>query len=79
MTKSLRFWVEADYKGLREERPELSKSRLLSEMLRRFEAAGDAMRYLNAKGQIAWKATPRMLRRLADAEREVMDDWDDCC
>jgi hypothetical protein len=30
-------------------------------------------RYLNAKGQIAWKASPWMLSRLADAEREVQD------
>jgi hypothetical protein len=35
------------------------------------------MRYLNAKGQIAWKASPSMLSRLADAEREVEDDLED--
>jgi hypothetical protein len=40
--------------------------------------AGDAMRYLNAKGEISWKATPRMLTRLADAEQEAIDDMDDC-
>jgi hypothetical protein len=32
---------------------------------------------LNAKGQIAWKATAWMLSRLADAEREVEDDMQD--
>ena len=35
------------------------------------------MRHLNAKGQIAWKASPWMLSRLADAEREVKDDMED--
>jgi hypothetical protein len=35
------------------------------------------MRYLNSKGQIAWKATPRMLARLADAEQEARDDLAD--
>jgi hypothetical protein len=30
--------------------------------------------YLNADGRIAWKATPGMLARLADAEQEVIDD-----
>jgi hypothetical protein len=35
------------------------------------------MRYLNAKGKIAWKASPWMLSRLADAEREVEDDMED--
>jgi hypothetical protein len=77
MTKALRGWVEADYHCLREEMPELSKGRLLAEIVRRYEQAGDAMRFLNSRGKIAWKASPRGLRRLADAEREVMDDSDD--
>jgi hypothetical protein len=34
----------------------------------------DAMRFLNANGRVAWKATPRMLARLADAEREAKED-----
>jgi hypothetical protein len=36
------------------------------------------MRYLNAKGEIAWKATPGMVTRLADAEQEAIDDMEDC-
>ena len=40
-----------------------------------YEAAGDAMRYLDRNGRVAWKATTRMLTRLADLEREVEDDW----
>jgi hypothetical protein len=47
---------------------------LIAQILRKFEEAGDAMRYLNTKGEIAWKATPGMLSRLADAEREALDD-----
>jgi hypothetical protein len=35
------------------------------------------MRYLNRKGEIAWKATPRMLERLTDAEREAQADIQD--
>ena len=31
------------------------------------------MRYLNTKGEIAWRATPGMLTRLADAEQEARD------
>ena len=38
---------------------------------------GDAMRYLNAKGQIAWKASPWLISRLADAEREVRQDMEE--
>jgi hypothetical protein len=48
-----------------------------AEILHDYERHGDAMRYLNAEGQIAWKASPAMLRRLADAEREVEDDMED--
>ena len=33
--------------------------------------------HLNAEGQIAWRASPWMLSRLADAEREVQDDMED--
>jgi hypothetical protein len=79
MTKKLRFWVATDCGCLRDDQPDLHRAQLLGEVLRRYEQAGDAMRYLNARGQIAWKAAPRMLRRLEDAEQEVTDDWDDCC
>jgi hypothetical protein len=77
MDGSLRFWVQVDYECLREKTPDPPKAQLISEILHRYEAAGDAMRYLDRKRRVAWKATPRMLSRLADAEREVEDDWAD--
>jgi hypothetical protein len=76
-SKTLRFWVDCDYQRTRDEHDGSTKSQLLGEILHEFEKAGDAMRYLNSKGQVAWKATQRMLTRLADAEREVEDDWED--
>jgi hypothetical protein len=54
-----------------------TRPELIAEISRDYERSGDAMRYLNAKGQIAWKASPWMLSRLADAEREVQDDMED--
>ncbi len=77
MTTVLRFWVEFEYQDLFEEYPDRPQALLLTEILRKFEEAGDAMRYLDRKGRVAWKATSRMLTRLADAEREVKDDWAD--
>jgi hypothetical protein len=77
MSKTLRFWLECECGGRREASPDKSRSEIISETLREYEASGDAMRYLNAKGQLAWKATPRMLQRLADAEREVEADMED--
>jgi hypothetical protein len=60
--------------------PGLTKSELIAQILRAFEEAGDATRYLNTKGhqgRNCLEGTPRMLTRLADAEREVEDDLAD--
>jgi hypothetical protein len=78
MTKILRFWVDVEYERIRNHHPGGPRTELIPQILREFEEAGDAMRYLNTKGEIAWKATPGMLTRLADAEREAIDDMDDC-
>lgn len=53
---------------------------VLAKLLVTAEAAGDAMRYLDGKGQIAWRATPELRAYLedlradaeADTEAEVM-------
>jgi hypothetical protein len=45
-----------------------------AEMLVELEAAGDAMRFLDASGRIAWKATPRLRDHLRDLERDALDD-----
>jgi hypothetical protein len=78
MTKVLRFWVQCDCPDYWAQDPSSSKAEVIAQILREFEAAGDAMRYLNADGRVAWKATPRMLSRLADTEREATDDLADC-
>jgi hypothetical protein len=77
MTKVLRFWVDVEYERIKNRRLGRSRTELIPRILRKFEEAGDAMRYLNSKGEIAWKATPRMLTKLADAEQEAIDDMED--
>jgi hypothetical protein len=74
MSKVLRFWVDVEYDRIKNRAIGRPRTELISQILREFEEAGDAMRYLNAKGKIAWKATPGMLSRLADAEQEARDD-----
>jgi hypothetical protein len=74
MTKVLRFWVNVEYEQSQKRDSEHTRTELLAQILRKFEEAGEAMRYLKTKGEIAWKATPGMLSRLADAEREARDD-----
>jgi hypothetical protein len=77
MSRVIRFWVDVEYEAVKDQSPGLTKSDLIAQILREFEEAGDAMRYLNTKAKIVWKATPRMLARLADAEREAKDDLAD--
>jgi hypothetical protein len=77
ITKGLRFWVDVEYQRIKNHCPGRPRTGLLAQILRKFEEAGDAMRYLNTKGEIAWKPTPGMLCRLSDAEQEAIDDMDD--
>jgi predicted transcriptional regulator len=77
MDATLRFWADCSYEDRRQENANRPRADLIAEILREYERSGDAMRHLNANGQIAWKASPAMLSRLADAEREVEDDLED--
>jgi hypothetical protein len=74
MTKILRFWVDVECDRLKNRASGRLRTELLAQILRKFEEAGEVMRYLNTKGELAWKATPGMLTRLADAEQEARDD-----
>jgi hypothetical protein len=73
----LRFWVDCEHDLIKHECVGGNKSQQIPGILQEYEKAGDAMRYLNANGQVAWKATPAMLSRLADAEREADADFED--
>ena len=53
-----------------------SRAELLKR-LRQYEGRGDAMRYLDADGIIAWKASPLFLAKLADVERDVEEELAD--
>jgi hypothetical protein len=68
MSRTLRFWVEVEC-----ELQDLRKAddKEVAAILREHERRGDVMRSLNRRGQVVWKATPQMLERLADAEKEA--------
>jgi hypothetical protein len=78
MDKTLCFWADVAYEDIKPDHPNLTKRQLLAHILRQYEACGDAMRYLDRKSKIAWKASPWLLTRLADAERDAEDDLKDC-
>jgi hypothetical protein len=46
-------------------------------MLTELEAAGNAMRFVDTNGQIAWKATPSLCQYLKDLELDAEDDLED--
>jgi hypothetical protein len=77
MDEILRFWAEVACKNLQFLGANLTKRQLLAQILRQYEQRGDAMRYLNENGKIAWKASPRFSTMLADAERDARDDLAD--
>jgi hypothetical protein len=74
MDKTLQFWTDVAYEHIKSANAELSRRQLVAQILREYERRGDAMRCLNKRGRIAWKASPRFLSMLADAERDARDD-----
>jgi hypothetical protein len=77
MDKTLRFWVEVAAEHIRSGNAKLSRRQLVVQVLREYERRGDAMRCLDRHGQIVWKASPRFLSMLSDAERDALDDLND--
>jgi hypothetical protein len=77
MDKTLRFWVDVAYDEIKLDHIDLTKQQLLAHILRQYEGRGDAMRCLDKQGQIGWKASPRFLTNLADAERDAKDELKD--
>ena len=77
MDKTLRFWVEVAYDEIKSDHIDLTKRRLVAQILRQYERRGHAMRYLDNQAKIAWKASPRFLTMLADAERDAQDELED--
>jgi len=74
MDKTLQFWLDVTYEDLKRKHPNLTKPQLVAQILLEYEQRGDAMRCLNKRGRIVWKASPRFLSMLADAERDARDD-----
>ena len=74
MDKTLRFWVDVAYEDIKSDHEHPTKGQLLAQILQQYERRGDAMRFLNEHGKIAWKASPRFLTALADSERDARDD-----
>ena len=77
MDETLKFWIDVACEHIKRHHPNSTKRQHVTKILREYERRGDAMRCLNREGKIAWKASPRFLSMLADAERDAEDDLDD--
>ena len=79
MDKILREIVEQAYEETRLGRIGGFRDRdvVFAEALADLESQGDAMRYLNSKGQIAWKATPDLRDYLNDLRLDAEADLED--
>jgi hypothetical protein len=74
MDKTLQFWVDAACEHIKQDHPNLTKRQLVAQILREYERRGDSLRCLDRHGRIIWKASPRFLSMLSDAERDAHDD-----
>jgi hypothetical protein len=77
MDKTLRFWTAVAAEHIKSGNAKLSRRQLVAQVLRVYERRGDALRWLNGHGKIFWKASPRFLSMLSDAERDAHDDLAD--
>ena len=77
ISKTLKFWVDVACEQRKAANSHKSKQALIAKVLHEWEEVGEAMRYLRADGKIGWTATPQMLERLADAERDAKDELDE--
>ena len=50
---------------------------VFAETLAELEASGDAMRFVDGRGRMAWKATPSLLQYLNDVEFDTEEDLAD--
>jgi hypothetical protein len=77
MDATLRFWVDVAHEEIKVNHIDVTKPQLIAQILRQYEEHGHAMRYLDNQGKIGWKASPRFLTMLADAERDAQDELED--
>ena len=78
MDKILTEYVDQAFETARLGRNGVQTDRdLVCAKLAELEASGDAMRFVNGKGQIAWKATPRLCQYLMDLQIDAEADLED--
>jgi hypothetical protein len=77
--RTLTDFADQAYEAVRLRRNSVqrTRNRVFSEVLAQLEASGDAMRFVDAKHRIAWKASPRFRQHLNDLEVDAQGDLED--
>ena len=74
MSKKLKAFIEMEMQQRYQSEKKLC---LIEDVLREFEAAGDAIRRRGNDGNVIWKPSRQLLQRLADAEADAKADLRD--
>lgn len=79
MEENIADYADQTYDATRlgRNRVETTQNTDVEEMLAELEASGDAMRFVDPNGRIAWKATPRLRICLMDLELDAQEDLTD--
>ena len=79
MDKILTEYADQAYEAarLRRNGVHTARDRVSAGTLIELEAAGNAMRYMDCEGRIAWKATPKLCEYLTDLELDAEADFED--
>ena len=79
MDRTLTEYADQALAAIRLRRNSVHTARALTsaELLFLLETAGDAMRFVDTDGRIAWKATPNLCQYVKDLELDADDDLED--
>jgi hypothetical protein len=53
----------------------VDRDQVFAKTLIQMESEGDAMRFLDAKGRVRWRATPQLLGYLSDLKIDALEDF----
>jgi hypothetical protein len=74
INRELRVRIESEARDIQEGEP---ANVVAAKVLARLERRGDAMRYVNRRGRLAWKCSPRFISSLRDLEADAVADLDE--
>ena len=72
MGRSLKFWVQAEYKSTRHRYPNLKRSEVIAGILSKLESLGYASRYIRNDGELGWRPTDEMRQELFTREQDAI-------